>query len=74
MPTTHFSKLHTVQNINTDDVLSLSDDLIRVIDSAKDGAALTETQEEVSRLQSAVDEDWSQVQILLKGTPLLYFY
>lgn len=66
MPTTHFSKLHTIQNINTDDVLSLSDDLIRVIDSAKDGAALTETQEEVSRLQSAVDEDWSQVQILLK--------
>jgi len=66
MPPTHFSKLHTVQNINTDEVLSLTDDLIRVIDSAKDGTALTETQEEVSRFQSAVDEDWSQVQILLK--------
>lgn len=66
MPSTHFSKPHTGQSINADDVLSLTDDLIRVVDSAKDATTLTETQEEVCRFQSAVEEDWSQVQILLK--------
>eukprot|EP01018_Ginkgo_biloba_P017193 Gb_07102 [translate_table: standard] len=66
MAPTDFIQPHKIQNVDPDDLIALTDELIRFLDTPRDATRLAEAQEEVSRLQSLCEEDWSDVQTLCK--------
>ncbi|XP_059077260.1 kinetochore protein SPC24 homolog [Cryptomeria japonica] len=60
-------KPDAVQSLDLEGILSLADDLSRVLDTARDFSVLAEVQQEISDLKSVVEEDLSEVQTALKG-------
>ncbi|KAH9307681.1 hypothetical protein KI387_035592 [Taxus chinensis] len=60
------AKLHSAQSLDTNVIMSFADDLCQVFEPARDISALAEVKQELSRLESVLEEDWSEVQTILK--------